>query len=327
MVKPWLLLPASLSHKIAPLYLKYCVGEGPFPEYDWNAFEWKGLQFKNPLGIAGGVDKDAENIFNWWTLGAGFVEVGTITPLSQSGNPGKVIDRDVKNKALWNRMGFPSKGVDYVSNKLSKIPKPHHTPIFVNIGKNRSTPLEHAHEDYISCIKKLSPYSDAFVVNISSPNTPKLRELLTPTHLREFLGKVVEANDQHEGKPLILKISPDVKRPDLENIIDVSIELNLSGWILNNTSTIRPNNIHFPADGGMSGKPIGELSKDTLIHVLNYLGDKRTGKLIISTGGIMSPEDAIERLNLGADLVQVYSSLIFNGLSFFKDVNQYAQSK
>ena len=202
MIRPWLALPASFAHKLSPYYLKFAEKTNSFKVYKWHDFNWRGLQFNNPVGIAGGLDKDATNVNAWWNLGAGFIEVGTVTPKPQSPNPGKIIDRNVKNSALWNKMGFPSKGSDVVLQNLKSL-APYKTPLFVNIGKNRDTPQESAHKDYIYNIKKFKDVADAFVINISSPNTVGLRDLLKPINLTNFLEPIIATNKKEGNKPLL----------------------------------------------------------------------------------------------------------------------------
>jgi len=267
------------------------------------------------MGIAGGVDKDAENILSWQKLGAGFVEVGTVTPQPQSPNPGKIMDRNNKQQALWNKMGFPSKGLNYALEKIKSSLNQCSTPLFANIGKNRNTPNESAHEDYIQCIQKLESYVDAFVINISSPNTSSLRELLEPENLKNFLSPIAQSTKT----PLLLKISPDISDCELEQILNTSLELNVSGWILTNTTTKDHQNYGFPNDGGLSGKPLAKPSIELLKKTIKLLGPQKKERLIISAGGIITANDVQERLKLGADLIQTYSGLVFEGPHFFKN--------
>lgn len=317
MIKPWLFLPPRISYKLGPLFLKAYGRIKPYQTLTWSPKTWRHLEFTNPLGIAGGVDKDLDNFKDWWTLGVGFVEVGTITPKPQEGHSGSVIDRDEQKQAVWNRLGFPSKGVEHAVKQLRNLYKPHFTPIFANIGKNKTTTNDKAHEDYIFCMDKLREHVDAFVLNISSPNTEGLRELLKKQNLKNFLSPITAANT--DRLPIILKISPDINNEELIHILDVSLELKIDGWILTNT-TIERKGKRFPAEGGLSGKPLAARSKELLKFAIDHLGDKKNGQLLISTGGVMSPEDVFERLELGADLVQVYSTLIFSGPFFFRNV-------
>ncbi|MGZ6479774.1 MAG: quinone-dependent dihydroorotate dehydrogenase [Bdellovibrionales bacterium] len=285
----------------------------------WSPLDWRGIHFPNRLGIAGGVDKNAENIKAWWSLGAGFVEAGTITPLPQKGNTPPVLDRDVDNYALWNRLGFPSEGVRKVRKRLEDIKRPFGAPVFANIGKNATTPLDQAHSDYIHLLVELKGLVDAFVINISSPNTKGLRELLKPERLRDFLGPIMDSLPA-DHEPVLLKLSPDLEDDELERVLSISVDLGIDGWILTNTSQGLREGLNFPKEGGVSGKPLANLSKEFLQKSLRLLGAKRKDKLVVSVGGVMSPEDVQERLDLGADLVQVYSALIFEGPWFFRKV-------
>ena len=141
------------------------------------AFSWRGIHFPNPLGTAGGIDKNALHIKDWWSLGAGFLEIGTVTPEPQKANPGKILDRSLKYRSLWNNMGFPNRGLDFMKNRLSSLPKEKPSPVFINIGKNRQTPVSKASEDYEKLLSVLHPFADVFVINISSPNTKDLRTI------------------------------------------------------------------------------------------------------------------------------------------------------
>ncbi len=325
-VKPWLWLSPSLAHKLSPLVVNSLklISFGRPPE--WDSFEWKGLRFPNRLGLAGGVDKDAQNAKAWWSLGAGFIEVGTITPKAQPGNPGPVVDRDEKAEALWNKLGFPSQGVARVKQRLQKLKRPHPAPVFANIGKNATTSLDEAHQDYIFLLKELEGLVDGFVINISSPNTKGLRELLRPERLRAFLKPILEQLPKGHA-PILLKLSPDLEDDDLKSALDISSELNIDGWILTNTSQGLREGLNFPIEGGVSGRPLNKKSVELLKRTLALLGDKRQGKLIVSVGGVMSPEDVRERLDLGADLVQIYSALIFEGPYFFRKVAKCQRAK
>ena len=327
-------LPAQISHDWSPFFLKLYGQLKPLQTLTWKPMTWRGLEFTNPLGISGGVDKNADCISSWWTLGPGFVEVGTVTPKAQEANPGKVLDREIQSESLWNHMGFPNKGIDYVLGKFKNFYKPHFTPIFVNIGKNRHTPLDLAHEDYIYCIKKLAHHADAFIINISSPNTKGLRDLLKPQKLSKFLTVLTEAcananiiegpkGQIVDPTPLLLKMSPDISESELHDILKVSLDLDIDGWVLTNTTSSREERLPFPKEGGVSGRPLLARSKKHLKSAIDFLGDQKEGKLLISSGGIMTPGEALERLEIGADLVQIYSALVFHGPFFFRQVAQY----
>ncbi len=321
--KPWLLLSPQIGHNVSPWFLKVYGRFNRPKTLTWKPFSWRGLDFTNPLGIAGGFDKNAELVHELWTLGVGFVEVGTVTPNAQIANPGKTIDRHLETRSLWNQLGFPSRGANAVRKNLRKLRHPHFTPVFVNLGKNRDTPVESAVDDYIKLIRTLSEVADAFVINISSPNTPQLRSLLQPENLQEFLSVVVEENkDASIGTltPLLLKISPDLTIQELKSVLDISLEAGIDGWILTNTTTKREPSMPYPKTGGVSGLPLQEKSKLFLKAAIEHLGANRKDKLIVSVGGVMTSEEVFERLQMGADLVQVYSTLIFEGPFFFKKV-------
>lgn len=282
----------------------------------WRPLEWRGLHFPNRLGIAGGVDKDARNIRTWWALGAGFVEIGTVTPLPQPGNTPPVVGRDVRHEAMWNRLGFPSQGIARVAHRLDQMPRPHVAPIFANIGKNAATPLESAANDYIQGLKALRGKVEAFVVNISSPNTKGLRDLLHPERLREFLAPVLA----EKREPILLKLSPDMSPDEVERVLAVSHDLGVDGWVLTNTSQDLRDGLDFPREGGVSGRPLRERSREFLALTLATLGERRHGRLVVSVGGVMTEDDVWERLDMGADLVQVYSALVFAGPYFLRRV-------
>lgn len=318
--KPWLLLPPQWAHDLSPLALKiYSAIHGQnIPA--WKSFDWKGLHFKNPMGIAGGVDKNATQLESWWSLGCGFVEVGTITPQPQLPNPGKIVDRSLNLKAMWNKMGFPSDGAEEVFYNLMAHAPDFKTPVFINIGKNRTTPNEKAVEDYLSLIETFHPLADAFVVNISSPNTKGLRELQKKENLESLLTPLLQKSSKLSRKPVLVKLSPDMGDEGLAEAIDNCADIGVDGFVLTNTTLNRPPDCQFPSEGGLSGAPLKELSTHALKIAVERLGTKKKNFLIVSVGGISKPEDVFERLQLGADLVQIYSALVFHGPHFFLDV-------
>lgn len=278
---------------------------------------WRGLDFKNPIGIAGGVDKSGTCVKGWWSYGAGFVEVGTVTLRGQEANPGKIIDRDVPSSSLWNKMGFPNGGMQRLRQQLLSLKKPYATPVFINIGKNRDTPNEQAVTDYTSLINELHTVADVFVVNISSPNTKGLRDLQGTETLRALLAEVIKTAALY-NKPVLLKLSPDLSEEHLKSTLDVSIECNVDGWILTNTTLTRHQGSKFPAEGGVSGAPLTDLSRACLKTAVDHLGIRKGDRLLVSVGGILSSQEIKSRLEMGADLVQVYSGLIFNGPGFIQ---------
>ena len=288
----------------------------------WNPLKWRDLEFNNRLGIAGGVDKDGASVEDWWTFGPGFIEVGTITPEPQGPNEGRIVDRDLPHRALWNRMGFPGKGAWAARANLDELAADRATPVFVNIGKNRATPNDRAAEDYRHCIEIIGDRADAWVVNISSPNTSGLRDLFKPEVFRPFLESIIEARTRLTTRraPVLLKISPDLGDGDLETVVTTAIKIGIDGFIATNTTLARDNGLRFPTEGGVSGLPLAPRSKEVLKRLISLTGSARRDLLIISVGGVMSVDDVKERLDLGADLVQVYSALIFEGPRFFARV-------
>jgi dihydroorotate dehydrogenase len=319
-MRPWLLLPPQWAHDLSSLALPiYSLIHGQKTPH-WKSFTWRDLHFANPLGIAGGVDKNADHLNEWWSLGCGFVEIGTVTPRAQEPNPGKIMDRDLHLQAMWNKMGFPSAGAEDVFYNLMSYAPNYRTPVFVNIGKNRYTPNEEAVNDYVTLIDKFRPLADAFVVNISSPNTKGLRELQSKENLSKLLGPILDKVSHFEPTPVLVKLSPDMDEELLSNTVLHCQSLGIDGFVLTNTTLSRPNGCHFPAEGGLSGAPLKDLSKNALKVAVESLGKKREGLLIVSAGGVLSAEDVFERLQMGADLVQIYSALIFHGPGFFHEV-------
>ena len=332
MIKPWLWLPPKLAHDLSPLavelYSLFQKNKTPLTPL-WQPFSWKNIHFKNRLGLAGGVDKNAEHLAAWQNVGCGFIEVGTITPLPQSPNPGKIIDRSTKEEALWNKMGFPSAGADEVFYNISaQDPKPS-VPLFINIGKNRNTTNETAHHDYNILIEKFYDCADAFVVNISSPNTKGLRDLANKESLEAFIKPIMQQKAtldkiRASEKPILIKLSPDLQSDELKRIMDISIQNHIDGFVLTNTTLSRNTLKKFSTEGGVSGKPAAELSILSLKTAIEHLGSEKSKKMLISVGGVMTAEDVFERIALGADLVEVYTALVFSGLNFFRKVEKAA---
>lgn len=317
-LRPWLWLPSEWAHDLAPKVLPLAaLFSGNRLSY--KPFTWSGLTFSNPIGIAGGADKTGDSLLAWEKLGAGFLEVGTITPKAQTQNPGKIMARDIPNENLWNKMGFPSPGCMYALTRLQTLKPQLQTPLFVNIGKNRNTPNESAAEDYIYCLENLQSVADVFVVNISSPNTKGLRDLLQPQSLTAFLKPIVSANRSLTRKtPMLLKLSPDMSDSEITTCLSLSRDLGIDGWIVTNTTLDRSIAKQFPEDGGVSGRALTERSRTVLKKTMAYLGSEKSGKLVISVGGISDAQEIKTRLDMGADLVQVYSALVFQGPFFIK---------
>lgn len=283
-----------------------------------------GLNFDNPVGLAAGFDKDAEIFDGLDTFGFGFVEIGTVTPLAQDGNPKPRLFRLKKDNAVINRMGFNNDGVEAVVSRLRR--KKSNIIIGGNIGKNKLTPNDMAINDYEICFEKLFNYVDYFVVNVSSPNTPGLRDLQDKKPLTKLLNRLQDINnDKSKPKPILLKIAPDLTNSQLDDIIQIIDETGLEGVVATNT-TINRDNLHTTTEevnsignGGLSGKPI----KDRSTEIIKYLSENSNKSFyIIGVGGISSASDAIEKLNAGADLVQIYTGFIYEGPSLVKNINQ-----
>ena len=283
--------------------------------------ELMGLKFKNPVGLAAGFDKNAE-LFNELSIfGFGFIEIGTLTPLPQRGNPKKRIFRLIDDYGLINRLGFNNKGVDYAIKNLKKNKN---ILIGGNIGKNKNTKNSDAFKDYELCYNKLYPHVDYFVINVSSPNTPNLRDLQEKKPLELIIRNINLSNKkQKEKKPILIKISPDIDQKQIDDIIDIVKTNNIDGIIATNTSVNR-DNLKSELDlknqkGGLSGKPIFSKSN----NIIKYIYNKTHGKLpIIGVGGIMCPDDAIEKLKSGASLIQLYTGFIYEGPSVIKKINK-----
>lgn len=284
-----------------------------------------GLHFKNPVGLAAGFDKNAAYIDELACLGFGFIEIGTVTPLAQSGNDKPRLFRLLKDKAIINRMGFNNEGVDAVVESLKK----RKSDIIVggNIGKNKITSNEEAVNDYIICFNKLFDYVDYFVVNVSSPNTPGLRELQEKDKLAAILQSLQDLNNtKPKPKPILLKIAPDLNTAELDDIIAIVNETKIAGLIATNTTLSRENlrtnqqEIAIIGNGGLSGEPI----KAKANEVLDYIMTKSQKRVdTIGVGGIMNANDAKEKLDKGAVLIQVYSGFIYNGPSLIKKINRF----
>lgn len=318
--KPWRLIPTAWGHLLAPWIVPWIAKCQKRP-LDWQPFSWKGLYFANRLGPAGGFDKQGNLVNSAYNLGFGFVEVGTITPQPQASNPGVIMARDWSQKTLWNKMGFPSPGSKKVLKNLKGYSQT--LPLFINIGKNRQTSNEHALGDYRELIQSFQEIADAYVVNISSPNTLGLRALQG----QEYLIQLVTELRKETATPLLFKLSPDLSDEDLFRSIDTIAQGQGDGIILTNTTTSRPEDSTWPVEGGLSGQFLTELATHKLRVASQYIKRKGYVLLVISAGGIMTPQDVQLRLSLGADLVQVYSVLVFEGFSFIKDVSDYINKR
>ncbi|RWX01605.1 quinone-dependent dihydroorotate dehydrogenase [Flavobacterium cerinum] len=282
-----------------------------------------GLKFKNPVGLAAGMDKDAKLYKELSDLGFGFIEIGTLTPKPQDGNPKKRLFRLREDSAIINRMGFNNGGVQEAVERLKKNPKGKgHVLIGGNIGKNKVTPNEDAVSDYEICFDALYHYVDYFVVNVSSPNTPNLRELQDKEPLTRLLQTLQDKNAaKPKQKPILLKIAPDLTDEQLLDIIDIIKTTGIAGVIATNTTISRDglqseNKIEM---GGLSGKPLAKRSTE----VIRFLSQKSNNAFpIIGVGGIHTPEDALEKLEAGASLIQLYTGFIYEGPGLIRDINK-----
>jgi dihydroorotate dehydrogenase len=274
-----------------------------------------GLTFKNPLGLAAGFDKNAERFSQLADLGFGFVEIGTVTPRPQPGNPQPRLFRLPQDQALINRMGFNNEGVEAIADRLRG--QKGNLLIGGNIGKNKTTSNKDALKDYEICFQALYDVVDYFVVNISSPNTPNLRELQDKEPLTRLLGHLKTLNQAKlKEKPILLKIAPDLNDSQLDDIVDIVRKVGIEGIIATNTTISRGNlrtageTVTEIGNGGLSGKPLTQRATE----VIRYLHQKSGGTIpIIGVGGIHSPEDALEKIAAGASLIQLYTGLVYRG--------------
>ncbi len=295
-----------------------------------------GLTFPNPVGLAAGFDKDGKFINDLAYLGFGFIEIGTVTPLPQDGNPKPRLFRLPDYAALINRMGFNNEGVEKLVERLMEYRKiqnlkpqtQNHTEGVIiggNIGKNKVTPNEEAFRDYEICFNALFEHVDYFVVNVSSPNTPDLRALQDKEPLNQLLAHVQNLNHQKaKPKPLLLKIAPDLNESQLDDILEIVETNTLDGIIATNTTISRELVKNDPLSiemGGLSGKPVKSRSTEVIRYLRNHTRQKEL--VIIGVGGIQTGDDALEKLNAGADLVQIYTGLIYEGPSMVKKINQF----
>ena len=275
------------------------------------------LTFKNPLGIAAGFDKNGVVVNQLAALGFGFVEVGTVTFKAQTGNGKPRLFRLPEDKALINRLGFNNEGTPRIVARLKRTnPK---CVLGVNIGRNKDVPNEEAVENYLQSFDLAHTVADYIAVNVSSPNTPNLRELQKAENLEELLSALQKRNGELTPKPLLVKIAPDLTETEIEAITDIALRLNLAGIIAANTTVKRENlKTEIEETGGLSGKPLQKKSSEVIAKIYRY----SKGKLpIIGVGGIFSAADAFEKIASGASLVQAYTGFVYQGFSFARDIN------
>ena len=297
--------------------------------------QFLGLTFKNPVGLGAGFDKNAKYLNELEALGFGFVEIGTVTPKPQDGNEKPRLFRLPKDKALINRMGFNNEGVEAVAKRLKEWETVNckrqtlNSKLIIggNIGKNKITPNEDAWKDYQICFETLHPYVDYFVVNVSSPNTPGLRELQEKDSLRKILTNLQTLNTKLlNPKPILLKIAPDLTISQIDDVIDLAMEIKLDGLVATNTTIARDGLITDESivkkigAGGLSGRPVEKRSTE----VVDYICKKTNGQIpVMASGGIFTGEDALEKLNAGTALVQVWTGFIYEGPAIVKNICKY----
>lgn len=303
----------------------------PFLKYDNESLRKKvgNLTFRNPIGLAAGMDKDCTALSVWDAIGFGFAEVGTVTPYPQEGNPKPRIFRYPDENAIINRLGFNNCGVDRFLKNISagKEDIPNNFIVGVNIGKNKRTQLEDAFQDYKFSFEKLYEYADYFTINVSSPNTEGLRELQQKRYLDEILKSLQELNVELdkiyacERKDIFLKIAPDLTEEELDDIIEVSVSNQITGIVATNTTINRESldpGKHYKG-GGLSGIPLKKLSNGVISSIKKKAGDKLE---VIGCGGVFDVDDVKEKLGLGASLVQIYTGFIYEGPGVIKKIKK-----
>lgn len=290
--------------------------------------ESMGLAFANPVGIAAGLDKNGDYIDAFGALGVGFIEVGTVTPKAQLGNPKPRLFRLPEERAVINRMGFNNKGVLHLVKRLQK--KRYQGIVGVNVGKNKNTPLNEAHKDYQYCIEQVYPWCDYIVLNISSPNTQGLRDLQNEEHMTTLLEAVQEthfhcAYKHKKYKPLVVKMSPDLRKRHLRQFIGIINQSTVDGLVVSNTTLLRrgvAHARHAEQKGGLSGAPLFAQSTKLLLQLRPLLDERIT---LIGSGGVLSGADVLAKMRAGAALVQVYTGLVYRGLGLLRDISASCQ--
>lgn len=331
MIRPLLFkLPTETAHEFGLDALRVGLGSQvlqkelakKFQSDEFGTLERFGLKFKNPFGIAAGFDKNAVVANQLSAIGFGFVEVGTVTFHAQAGNEKPRLFRLPKDGALINRAGFNNEGTAAAVERLKKS-RPE-CVLGINIGKSKIVPNEAATEDYLKSFELAHPVADYIAVNVSSPNTPGLRELQKAEHLQELLATLQKKNVEMNAKPLLVKIAPDLTEGEIEAIVDISLRLNIAGIIATNTTIKRDNlqtdrkEIERIGAGGLSGKPVRESSNTVIKQIYRH----SNGKLpIVGVGGIFTAADAFEKIRAGASLIQSYTGFVYQGITFARDIN------
>jgi len=320
-------MPAENAHDLSLKTLKLASATGLLPLLipppRIRPIQVLGMTFPNPVGLAAGMDKNGDYIDDLAKLGFGFIEVGTVTPRPQPGNPKPRMFRLTDYQAVINRMGFNNKGVDYLVQRLRD--KQFKGIVGINVGKNKDTPAHRSAEDYVQCIEKVYEYASYITINISSPNTPGLRSLQFGDSLKSLLGPIKQSQQELQNKtqrkvPLLVKIAPDMSDEEIGLVADTIVQQQMDGVIATNTTLSRvgvENDSYAKEPGGLSGKPL--TSRST--HVVHVLAKALDGKIpVIASGGVMCGNDAIEKLSAGASLVQIYSGLVYHGPGLIKQV-------
>ncbi|OZG72076.1 dihydroorotate dehydrogenase (quinone) [Hahella sp. CCB-MM4] len=320
-------LPAEASHDLSLKALKLANATGVLPlfmpEVKGKPVEVMGLTFPNAVGLAAGLDKNGDYIDGLARFGFGFIEVGTVTPRPQAGNPKPRLFRLEEKDAIINRMGFNNEGVEHMLQSLRA--KKFQGIVGVNVGKNKDTPAEEAASDYVACIKQVYELASYITINISSPNTPGLRALQFGQSLKTMLKQIKECQAQcHEqyGRyvPFVVKIAPDMSDDEIQLVAATILEFGMDGVIATNTTLSREGvegQAHCKEQGGLSGAPLTKRST----HVIRILCEALDSKIpVIASGGVMSADDALEKIEAGASLVQVYSGLIYRGPELVREV-------
>ncbi len=302
----------------------------PFKNVD-DPVELMGLKFQNRVGLAAGLDKDGKAILGLQRLGFGFLELGTVTPVPQSGNPKPRMFRLPEHQAVINRMGFNNDGLAALLGRLQKARESSRiaVPIGVNIGKNKNTPAENAAEDYLQCLQGAAHLADYITINLSSPNTPGLRDLQFGEALEQLLSRLCSERASLEQTltkrlPLLVKLAPDMAEEDLTSVADLAMKLGIDGLIISNTTVNRESvagHKHAGEAGGLSGAPVFAPSTEALRTVANHIKPKKS-LVLVGVGGIDSVEKGIAKIEAGADLVQIYTGMVYRGPSLIGKVAQ-----
>ncbi len=328
------LLPAETAHTVSMKMLQWICSSPVGRNLIRSIFRVKdhpiqlwGLTFRNPVGLAAGFDKNASYMRELETLGFSHVEIGTVTPLPQLGNPKPRLFRLPTDKALINRMGFNNDGIEAIVQRLQNWRRSNPNSRLViggNIGKNKQTPNESAWSDYLRCFEALHPYVDYFTVNVSSPNTPGLRALQEPASLRKILTTLQQANQRARiQRPILLKVAPDLEPEAMDEVIDLVLSVGLDGMVLSNTTLSREglqtpvDQIEFIGAGGLSGAPL----RSRCVNWIKHAQQRTGGKIpLIASGGIFTANDAQQCLSTGASLVQVWTGFVYEGPGIVKKI-------